>query len=799
MQCEVDAATLFAFDFIVEKLSDVRTLDQIEGVAFKLLDYPTVPVPLTNAHPLAPRRYGDVPARCSVRLNKGKSVVFEMNPNELSRGLGETPVEILLLTSGAAESDSRSLLPSQSSPFPVVGRGELDLSHVAARLEAAVKPHLLHACRLRRKPDTVESRHTVECTDSDGGTVARVRVKCRLACIPGCQKKGNAAKEIRNRVPDKESTTTAAQPESQETVLGPPVGGITHRGLCSGVIYTPGKENEKREESKLESAVEKNGRSLLQECKLSYPVTSHEPALRDYENVCERLDGGYIPNLVCPPPLYYHSEVKAKEHLHSETVPCNSTNESAGDIGVYFDGIAQAESRDHWSVVARYVHASHPLTTQYEDLPIQDAPRSNETAAVCIQQEGSQRHLPLLSGLLQELASLQANTKSFQPVKESPETVSTFVQTENVERKVEQSKKGSKIRNTHRTPTSHRIPRSRFIRECCQLKKPQGKLVPRGKSVLYPPDIKHKWRKIHRPKEKSNRCRHFPGFKEKKLGTKTKKVGSSNGDDPYTDEKNPATTTEEIGGSNGNVAHTDDNYQRKTQLKDGSPSVRKLEVFIPCALPLSSPSLSSFSSPKVSLVPQTLIQRSNIQTQTEGRATEKVVASLTRTTPHITDLLTTPSGGRGLYEDSSQTVDSFTTAEMLEVAGDEKGIFPERARNSVVFLVSSQSSFSTSTEGTLDGEEEEGEKMKGEEEENKEKREEDRGKKCCEEEEKKVEEEKEAERKRTKEKEAEREGEESEDEEGSETEEVTEKESDHETEDLEYSDTFEDPSCSSSD
>ena len=496
MKRRMDAATLFAFDFIVEKLSDVQKLDQIQGVAFKLLDYPTVPVPLTNTHSLAERRPSDVPARCSVKLNKGKSVVFEMNPNELSLGLGETPVEILLLTSGAAEDDTRPLLPSQLSPSPIVGRGELDLSHVAAHLDAAVKH--LHACRLHRKPDTVETRHTVECMDSDGRAVARVRVKCRLACIPGRQKKGNVSNEIKNRVSDKENTTTAAQLKCQEMALEPPVRGIAPRDVCSGVTHIPGKEKEKRKKSKLESAEERNGRPLLQECKLSYPpfpVTSHELAC-NYENTCEKLGGGYVPNLVCPPPLYYHSEIKAKEHLHSETLSCNSTNESAGHAGVYFDGIAQAESRDHWSVVARYDHASHPLTTQYEDLPIQDATRSNETAAVSIQQETSQRHLPLLSGLLQELASLQANTKSFQQAKKSPDTISTFVQTENVEQKVEQSKKGSKIKTaSHRTLTSHRIPRSRLMRECCQPKKAQGKLVPRGKSVIYPPDIKRKCRK----------------------------------------------------------------------------------------------------------------------------------------------------------------------------------------------------------------------------------------------------------------------------------------------------------------
>ena len=581
----VHMAALFAFDFIVGKLSDVCEEDQVHAVAFKLLGFPAVSVALVNGK--KQRHVGPSGAgQSTIRLNKGKSVVFETDPKELVQGLKETPMEVFLLSSGNATS---SLTPShQPWTSPWVGRGVLDLSHMAMSLESVVVPESLHQNKSQMSHCIFSGRGTIELTDGAGRKVARLRLKCRLACVS-------------DYTPQKVDEASS--------------------GMLHEHSEAPGRENEASPKPECREKEERGHGSLSPNSDPS-PTHVHVPTsqLGAGTTATDHLNGVvndiYLPNSVCPPPLFYHSGSKANKHLHSQPQPPSSEGAMHSaplyTHSIWCESTAQGEGYDHWSVLAQYDQSTHPLTTQFRDLnPPLEGVHPKEPAAAQTEEPALIRHLPLLSGLLEELSCLHSRVE---PAKRLPERVSTSVQTESV------AKAGPKPERKKRISFSHNTTRGRFVRECCQPAKPVVKLVPRNKSVLYPPDIQRKRRRIGLAKEKLKGrdltipARQLPASKERAIVAITKTAARKRSE------------CEDYSTTGGD----------KTKPAEGAFSpFRKLEVFIPCVpqslSPSLSPSLSNGSSPSPSISPSpskgstmfpSLLRREmatlNAEIQTEG-------------------------------------------------------------------------------------------------------------------------------------------------------------------------------------
>lgn len=680
-------AALFAFDFLVEKLSDVREEDQIHAVAFKLLSFSAVSVTLANGKKQRPSGAG----RSTIRLSKGKSVVFETDPKALVRGLKQTPMEVGLLTSGT----SPLTPPHQPWTAPCVARGVLDLSHMAVSLESVVMPEGLHQNKSQMHHCIFSGRDTIELTDSAGQRAARVRLKCRLAYVS-------------DHIPQKVDETSP---------------GVPHE--CS---ETPGRKNEAspKPEGRQEKEERRRGSSIPSPDPSPTPV--HVPTPQSgvgttaTGHLNEVVDDIYFPNSVCPPPLFYHSKSKINNHRPSQPPPPISerTVHSAppNTHSVWCESTAQEEGYDHWSVLAQFDQSTHPLTTQFRDLnpPMKDVyAHPKEAVAVLAEEPVPIRHLPLLSGLLEELSCLYSRAEPCLPAKRLPERVSTSVQTE---REIKAAAKPD-VRPTQRKKRirfSYNATRGRFVRECCQPTKQRVKLVPRNKSVLYPPDIQRKRRRIGFPKEKSKGrdltipARQLPASKERATAAITEKVARkrSEHEDAFT-----------IGGG-------------ETKPAEGTSPVRKLEVFIPrvpqCPFPSLSPSLSSGSSPSPSISPSlsqmspSLSRREvatlHAETQTEGLEVEGEGQEEGRGVATVPSLQTGAVGtveGREVLvtsEEESESEDQRSHIQLSDMAASRK----EQPPQSDSFAVESQDKLkemrhpqSTEAAVMLKGESEDGE------------------------------------------------------------------------------------------
>ena len=684
---------VFAFDFIVERLSELKEKNRVRIVEFKLLDFPAVFVAVSTGetsilqqkshhHVVAggssksrtsAQRTTDTSGGSSLKVNRGKSVVFEMNTEELFRDLKKTPLEVCLLDAGtplAAELPSRSL-PLQSTTRPIA-KGLLDISEMAASMETALTAPD-NVCEREQgwkmNPCKHCRRAAVVLTDAAGVKVAKLRVKYRIACVTDYDvlaqrvhrqknvretfKKLDTSLDRKSEADEmSENQSLISDGKTQEQELLPDFGlsGPAHTNTAAseqhnivdtdndknnhsmGSLATESDHNPSRVDQSDQNAttLDTGDQSVHQADTRELSDTgnqiscmstsdSHSASSPDDEVL-------YVPNSVCPPPLLYRSEhSRAGAHtLHirpcSQQPMLSSAPLRTEDNRVWCESIAQTEGYNDWSILAQYDQSSHPLTTRLKSMPKTSHNSCNVEEIPLTEHSASVKNLPLLSALLEELSCLNSHVKLSNlsaKAKQVPEKVSTFSQTENVpaaDQRVAAAEvrlvKEKKVRIAQWSETS--ASGGRFVRECCRNIKPKKKLIPSNKSVLYPPDIKHKWR-VFPPKKQSDGSKRAPSAAQlpvkktqavvpKKIVLKNKQVNKKNG---------PSMTVSE------------------TELVNaGSSSTKKLEVFVPFAS--HSQSSSALSSPSMSKGPSlspTMVRREMSRLTAETQTEETIVTT----------------------------------------------------------------------------------------------------------------------------------------------------------------------------
>ena len=145
-----------------------------------------------------------------------------------------------------------------------------------------------------------------------------------------------------------------------------------------------------------------------------------------------------------------------------------------------------------------------------------------------------------------------------------------------------------------------------FIRECCMAVRSRKKLVPSNKSVLYPPDIKHK-----------QRCQKR--LKGGKLAATPLRKPPSHGKQVTIKRKQARKESD-----NSSMALPETESVGLVDTHPSSTSIKKLELFVPIApqspAALSSPSVSNDSSAVSPTMVRREMIRMNAETQTEGIA-----------------------------------------------------------------------------------------------------------------------------------------------------------------------------------
>ena len=685
---------VFAFDFIVERLSELKEKNRVHIVEFKLLDFPAVCVAVSTGetsilqqkshhHVVAgdssksrtsAQRTTDTSGGSSLKVNRGKSVVFEMNPEELFQDLKKTPLEVCLLdTTGtplAAGLPSRSL-PFQSTTRPIA-KGLLDLSEMAASMETAlIAPD--NVCEREQgwkmNPCKHCRRAAVVVTDGTGVKVAKLRVKYRMACVTDddvlaqrVHRQNNVRETFKkldtsldrkseaDEMPENQSLISDEKTQEQE--LLPDFGssgpahtntGASEQTVCSSNHNVVDTDNDKNNHS-MGSVATESDHNPSRVDQSDQNVTTldtgdqnvHQADTRELSDTgnqtsCMSTSDShstsssddevlYVPNSVCPPPLLYRSEhSRAAAHTHhirpcSQQPMMSSAPLRTEDNRVWCESIAQTEGYNDWLILAQYDQSSHPLTTRLKSMPKTSHNSCNVEEIPFTEHSASVKNLPLLSALLEELSCLNSHVKLSNlsaKTKQVPEKVSTFSQTENVpaaDQRVAVAEvrlvKEKKVRIAQWSETS--ASGGRFVRECCRNIKPKKKLIPSNKSVLYPPDIKHKWR-VFSPKKQSKGSKRAPSAAQLPV-KKTQAVVP----------KKKVLINKQANKKNGPSM-----IVSETELVNaGSSSTKKLEVFVPLAS--HSQSSSALSSPSTSKGPSlspTMVRREmsrlNAETQTE--------------------------------------------------------------------------------------------------------------------------------------------------------------------------------------
>lgn len=87
-----DSQGLFSLEIVVESLENVVGSCHLPGIAFRLLDYPTLVV-----HSSGRERLNEHREKCPYQIQSGKSCLFKMNPGILYSRLEATPLYIMLI------------------------------------------------------------------------------------------------------------------------------------------------------------------------------------------------------------------------------------------------------------------------------------------------------------------------------------------------------------------------------------------------------------------------------------------------------------------------------------------------------------------------------------------------------------------------------------------------------------------------------------------------------------------------------------------------------------------------------
>lgn len=555
-----DQTSLFCFNFIVEKFKSTVPTDCLfsQGVSFRLLDFPAVLLALPVPSNL---EKGNVIKRQvlskdgALKLNKGKSCTFRMMLGSLVRGLRERPmvVQLVNLTPGGADDKQSSEARGQRT----VGSALLDLSEIAVALECATKGNgTTTKC-------SAGDRRELCFIDAAGTKLASLHVQYQLLS-EGAHTDPHITREnksnhliLQHHQNAKQNTGTLGSHENK---------------------YSKANQMSCEVEFVAEKASNNNETSLMRNTNLDLEPLSVE-SQKSEKNESQTLAACiYLPNAVCPPPLFYYSDTKPHdlEKTGGFVQPTVQHAEVVNDNVGYVSDSAQS----HWSVLMAHDQASHPLTMKHTPChttnPVETGSSTNSALRVT--------SLPLLSALLEELSVLRSQIlppaeQTTKIPKLEPQKASKCLQTDiqlndgpdsfSVQKLQESSKRDSpQCTAPQHSGTGHG---RKFLRECCMLKHPSALRVPKHKSVIYPPDIARIKRKIFQKKIKhsTNVARLPPGMQK---GARTA-------------DKQPKPSSKQCS-SDGSITREISekvDVMRDTSAKIVSSAVRKLEVFIPQA------------------------------------------------------------------------------------------------------------------------------------------------------------------------------------------------------------------------
>ena len=224
----------------------------------------------------------------------------------------------------------------------------------------------------------------------------------------------------------------------------------------------------------------------------------------------------YLPNSVCPPPLFYHSESQQLLKDDADKGLGEDSFKAWTTANTHLHQESQPAVTQHWSALMHHDN-SHPLNCNLSSLtrPTQKTTREEEEEPENVPRTDNEKAttLPLLSALLSELTLLKSHVEP-----RTEPTPSELLEKLLLQRKVEMVSKY--MQTDASTPSNHQQnsnfktqakPNSRsqnrknstarkFVRECCGSRYADGHyttMVPKNKSVLYPPDIAHKRTRKH--------------------------------------------------------------------------------------------------------------------------------------------------------------------------------------------------------------------------------------------------------------------------------------------------------------
>ena len=545
---------LFSFNFLVEKVFEFNVLtDSLlsPGVSFRLLDFPTILLPL----PVPPNKKGDVsPSHLqnllskdgTLKLNKGKSCLFEMTLDSLVRGLRESPVLVQLVDSlNGVHERSGARVPK------VIGSALLNLLKTATALDNAVNESG------KTSKCSVGNRKELCFVDTSGTKVAMLHVKYQLVSC------GTAAGPHIER--EKMSKDCSLQPHQDAHA--------NQRLPCDHQ-----EQEEFSKAKKLPYEVASVTDEVLNSDEISEMGTSSELVVADesersYPN-SSAISVIYLPNAVCPPPLFYQSDPNPRKPGCFIQSP--NQYEVIDDNAHYVSDSAQG----HWTVLMAHDQSSHPLAMKHNPSHTSRAVKSGGASNLVAPHDTNVTSLPLLSALLEELSILQSHIS--QP----------SVQTTNVPNTVE-PEKASKCLQTDIQPTDapvckvHKNKRNvtpqhtihqhletdhsgKFFRECCMPIHPNALRVPKHKSVIYPPDIT----RVRRNFATRKATRVPPGM-QKGTTKRTKKQA----------QPKQTLATKECSNESSIATLAQEESEKVNSIRETSAqtAMRKLEVFIPQA------------------------------------------------------------------------------------------------------------------------------------------------------------------------------------------------------------------------
>ena len=484
MMAEVEDHTLlFCFNFIVEKFKSSVHTDcfHAQGVSFRFLDFPTVLLALPVPSNL---KKGDVikgqalSKDGALKLNKGKSCTFRMTLDSLVRGLRESPmlVQLVNLTPGGAENKQSSEVGGQR----VVGNVLLDLSEIAAALECAAKG------KGTTTKCSTGGRKKLCFVAASGTKLANLHVRYQLS-----SEGAHAGPHITRENKTDHSTLQHHQNAEQNTgSLG------SHERK-----YSKGNQF-------VEKVSSNNETSLMRNTNLDLEPLGIESELSE-RNESQTLGACvYLPNAVCPPPLFYHSNPKP----HDVTKTGGFVEPIVQHAEIMNDnlGYPNDSAQSHWSVLMAHDQSSHPLTVKHSPCHTANPVETGVTNSALNNKRVTS--LPLLSALLEELSVLQSQilppaVQTTEILKPEPQKASKCLQTDiqlddsmSVQKLQESNKQDNPQCTTHQRLNTG--DGRRFLRECCMLKHPSALRVPKHKSVIYPPDIARIKRKKFQKKVK---------------------------------------------------------------------------------------------------------------------------------------------------------------------------------------------------------------------------------------------------------------------------------------------------------